>query len=147
MPKSKEGNKLFVFDTSALFTLFYEESDHVKVASYLQKALKKEVTLLFNEISIGEIYYRTWKDKNKEAADVALSTLFQLPLNFVPVDRAFILASATWKAKYPISYADAFVVETAYRNKCPVITGDPEFETIDEIELVKLVQSVKKKKS
>ena len=41
-----------------------------------------------------------------------------------------VLAAAEIKAKYPIAYADAFIVATAIRESARVITGDPEFKTV-----------------
>ncbi|MCZ6676039.1 MAG: PIN domain-containing protein [Candidatus Poribacteria bacterium] len=37
------------------------------------------------------------------------------------------------KAKYPISYADAFAVATAIKEDIPVVTGDPEFQRVEGI--------------
>jgi len=37
------------------------------------------------------------------------------------------------KAQYPISYADAFCIELAKDMNLPVITDDPEFESVGNI--------------
>ena len=37
-----------------------------------------------------------------------------------------MMLAATIKARYPISYADAFAVATAIRHDAPLVTGDPE---------------------
>ncbi len=37
------------------------------------------------------------------------------------------------KAKYPVSYADAFCIELAKDMNLPIITGDPEFERVKNI--------------
>ena len=139
MPKLKKKSKpSFVFDTYVLLALLYKETPYQSVVDYLTQAAAHEITLLFNEINVGELYYRVWKDQGKEMAEKALLIISQLPLTYVAIDRAFILAAATWKAQYPISYADAFAAQTAYMFKCPLITNDPEFDAVSGIKIIKL---------
>ena len=139
MPKlTTKNNPTFVLDTFALLAVLYEENDFAEVVSYLDHATQKKSRLLFNEINLGELYYRVWKDQGKEAAEKAYLHVSQLPLEFITVNRAFILAASTWKAQYRISYADAFVVETAQRNNCAILTGDPEFDTIPMLKIIRL---------
>jgi uncharacterized protein len=42
------------------------------------------------------------------------------------------LAAAWLKAKYPISYADAFAASLAQEVGASLVTGDPEFKTIKQ---------------
>lgn len=138
MPRlKKESKPSFVFDTYVLLTLLYEESNHQSVVDYLTKAASEEIILLFNEVNLGEMYYRVWKDQGKEIAEKALLTTSQLPLQYVSIDRTFILAAASWKAQYPISYADAFALHTAFMFHCPLITNDREFDKVKGIEIMK----------
>ncbi len=37
------------------------------------------------------------------------------------------------KARYPISYADCFAVATALRENATIVTGDPEFKTVQKL--------------
>jgi len=43
------------------------------------------------------------------------------------------LAAAHVKAHHPISYADAFAVALAQEMDASVVTGDPEFECVEEL--------------
>ena len=138
MKRLKEGSKLLVLDTYALLNVLFKETGHERVVNYLQKAKQGSLTLLLNEINLGECFYRIWKRDGENEAKTGLVHITHLPLTFVPVDQAFILAAASWKGQYAISYADAFVVETAARNKCPILTGDPEFEAISEVEIIRV---------
>jgi len=36
------------------------------------------------------------------------------------------------KARYPISYADSFAAALAMINNCPLLTGDPEFRSLEK---------------
>ena len=139
MPKSPAVNKkTVVFDTFVIMTLLFKEPGYEMVNTYLKNARSGKLHIFFNEISFGEAYYRTWENNGPEAARIALDHMSRLPLTLIPVDRAFILAAASWKGRYTISYADAFVVETAIRNKCPIITNDQEFDSVQEVQIVKL---------
>lgn len=139
MPKLPGVNKKHVvFDTLAILTTLFKEPGYESVNAYLKAAERKKLEILFNEISLGEAYYRVWKNNGREAADEGLNQITHFPLTLIPVDKAFILAAASWKGQYAISYADSFVVETAIRNNCPIITNDPEFEAVKEVEIIKI---------
>ncbi len=124
-----------VFDTFALIAFFQKEVGGEKIKEALLKAKKRECRIYLNEINLGEVYYRIWKDQGEEIARQTLNLCGSLPIIFVPIDREFILKAAELKAKYKISYADAFCLETARRENCPVITGDPEFTRIPGIKI------------
>ncbi len=138
MQKSPAVNKKLVLDTHALMGYLHKEAEYEGLQRYFQIARHKKSELLLNEINLGELYYRVWKNGTKDIADTAVNSVLQLPIKLVSVDQKFIMAAATWKAQYAISYADAFVVETAVRNNCPIITGDPELDTVSEIEIIRL---------
>ena len=44
-----------------------------------------------------------------------------------------VLAAARIKAGYPISYADAFAVASAQREKATLVTGDPELRAVEHL--------------
>ena len=49
----------------------------------------------------------------------------------MPGDRLLVFEAAHVKARYPVSYADAFSVALARRNRGRVLTGDPEFKAVE----------------
>nr|CAI64266.1 hypothetical protein [uncultured archaeon] len=55
----------------------------------------------------------------------------RLPIEFVQVDERIALIAGRVKATYSVSYADAFVVATAIMKEATIVTGDPEFKSID----------------
>lgn len=139
MPKLPKTNKqVLVLDTFALLCLFYKQTGYTSVENYLNQAKQNKIILLFNEVNLGEIYYRIWKNQGQDFAQKTLTLIHRLPIEIVSVDREFILAAASWKAQYKISYADSFVVETAFRKKCPILTGDPEFDTVAGLKIIRL---------
>jgi ribonuclease VapC len=65
-----------------------------------------------------------------------LGVLDQLPVELVDVSRATVLAAAHIKARFPISYADAFAVVTALDHGGVLMTGDPEFRPLADAGIV-----------
>jgi hypothetical protein len=46
-----------------------------------------------------------------------------------------IWTAALLKGDYPVSYADAFAAALAKKHNCPLVTGDPELQSIKNLEL------------
>jgi len=86
-----------------------------------------------NEINIGEVYYRTAKDRSFERAEAVLRRLPTMPIRALSNTYEQVLAAARLKANYAISYADAFAVSTAQREGATLVTGDSEFRAIEHL--------------
>lgn len=134
MSEQTSGN--FVLDSFAILAFFLDEPGKLKIWSYLNNAGHSRRVLYMNDINVGEVYYRVFKLKGSEIAELSLHYLLRLPISFVPIDQSFILSAARWKGMYPISYADAFAVETAVRYQAPILSGDPEFAKVKGVKVV-----------
>ena len=86
-----------------------------------------------NEINIGEVYYITAKDRSMDQAEAFLHRLEMLPIEPVANSFADVLEAARIKARFPISYADAFAVSTAIRMNATIVTEDPEFHSVEHL--------------
>jgi ribonuclease VapC len=62
-----------------------------------------------------------------------LRYLETLPLEIVSNGYAAVIDAAKIKARFPLSYADAFAVATAIRLGACVVTGDREFAAVENI--------------
>jgi predicted nucleic acid-binding protein len=90
-------------------------------------------------INLGEVYYRTGRRIDRDAAAYVLTEIRRLSLIIVPVSDDLVLAAADFKMEYAISYADAFAVALADRTGATLVSGDPELEQLrDRIEFEKL---------
>ncbi|MFQ5560700.1 MAG: type II toxin-antitoxin system VapC family toxin [Nitrospinota bacterium] len=125
-----------VLDSYAVLAYFYEEQGSDSLKNLLNLAKQNKANVYFNEINLGEAYYRVWKDSGEVAGKEALQLCLGLPIEVVSVDREFIIKAAEIKAQNKVSYADAFCVATAKREKCPVVTGDPEFASVRDLEII-----------
>jgi len=43
--------------------------------------------------------------------------------------------TAALKGRFPIAYADAFAAALAQKYNCPLVTGDPEFRRVDQLNI------------
>ncbi len=122
-----------MLDAFAMLAFLNKESGFEKVKALLRKAARSKEPLLMNEINIGEVYYMTAKDRSPAQADEFLIRLPTLPVEAVGNSFAAVLEAAKLKARFPISYADAFAVATAIRMNAAVVTGDPEFRQVEQL--------------
>jgi predicted nucleic acid-binding protein len=62
-----------------------------------------------------------------------LALVESLPVELLDASRDLVLDAAHVKAHHVLSYADAFAVAAAMRERAIVLTGDPEFETVEDL--------------
>lgn len=61
-----------------------------------------------------------------------LNLLEQLPLTVAEVTRERVFSAAHLKAHYMLSFADAFVASLAQELDAEIVTGDPEFRSLED---------------
>lgn len=120
----------FVLDSYAMLAFFRNEEGAEKVAQLLHDAANEKNELYMTCINAGEVYYMTSRKENATKADIAWKALQQFPIHIVEVDMEFTCAAAKLKAKYSISYADAFAAAFTIKKKATLITGDKEFDAL-----------------
>ena len=86
-----------------------------------------------NEVNVGEVYYCLARSHSIQRAEVFLRTFPKLPIRSLSNNYDQVLAAARLKAQFPISYADAFALSTAQREKATLVTGDPEFHAVEHL--------------
>lgn len=129
--------KTFILDSYALLCLF----DHTRkkegrtVKNYLEAAESGRIKLCLSKINEGEVFYRLYKFLGEEIARGFREDLKRglFPVTLVPVNDKRAEEASEIKARYPVSYADAFCIELARDLSAPVITGDPGFEYVKGI--------------
>ena len=128
-----EGDRFdFILDAYALLAFFEDESGAEKVQDYLSSAETGDLTLAISMINLGEVVYIVERERGLEQAKNILSIIRSLPINLLPVDEKIVLAAAHIKANNRISYADTFAAATAQLWGGKLITGDPEFKSLEE---------------
>lgn len=129
--------KMFILDSYALLCLFdsKRKAENKAIRKYLEDAESGNIKLYLSKINEGEVFYKLYKYLG---GSIALGFREDLkrglfPVNVVSVNDKKTEEASRIKAKYPVSYADAFCIELAKDMNLPIITGDPEFESVKEI--------------
>ena len=124
---------VFILDSYALLAYLGGELGEGRVKEILHDTSLGEDRALMSLINLGEVVYITERERGLAKAQEVLAMVEQLPIEILPVDRQTVLAAAHIKARYPIAYADAFVITAAQSHDGTVLTGDPEFNAVKDI--------------
>jgi len=116
-----------------------EEPARAKVRELLEQASRGEAKVSISLINAGEVFYLIAKRHGAAPAERFLAELAVMPIQALLPDRKLILDSARLKSRYPISYADAFAVETARAQNAVLVTGDPELWQLSRREPIELL--------
>jgi ribonuclease VapC len=120
-----------VLDSFAVLGYLGNESSASFVRDLLQEARKKTVDLWLSLINYGEILYIVERERGLQAAQHTIGIIDRLPIAIADVNREIVFTAAHFKARHPISYADAFCVALAKIKGAAVVTGDPEFKAVE----------------
>jgi ribonuclease VapC len=126
-----------VFDSFAMLRFFYQEPGAERVKELLEEALQNGEPRLISAINVGEIIYIVQRRSGEKAKLQMLVKLKSLGFIIVPCPNELIFRAAELKARFAMSYADAFVVAAAIEHNAALVTGDPEFRQVEH--LVKIV--------
>jgi len=131
--KDLQSPNSFVLDSYAVIGYLENESFSDQIQHTLTQAKNGSVRLYFHAIHIGEVYYITLREQGQSVADLAYVRIKALPMKLIDrIDEELLLTAAGLKARYPISYAGSFAGALALIKKCPLLTGDPEFRSLEK---------------
>jgi predicted nucleic acid-binding protein len=125
--------KKSILDSFALLAWIQDEPGAQIVEDVLYKAQDEGEGLLLNIINLGEVFYCCARVKDSSFANDIVEKIRLLPLTIYPCPNDLVLEAAEIKAQFPISYADAFIVATAIREHCCIVTGDPDFKKVEHL--------------
>ncbi len=120
----------FVLDSYALLAYFRHEEGAEKIAQLLNETATGKHELHMSCINAGEVYYMSYRKDGAEKASLVWKALQEFPIHIHEVDLSFTFKVAQIKAKYKLSYADAFAAVLTITKKATLITGDDEFENM-----------------
>ena len=105
------------------------------VADLLADAGSGIARLLMSAINVGEVYYFVRKYHGEALAESWRQSSGTLPITIEVPTADEIWDAALLKGRYPIAYADAFAAALAQKYRCPLLTGDPDFRSVSDLEL------------
>jgi predicted nucleic acid-binding protein len=116
-----------------------EEPARARVRELLERASRGKTKVSISLINASEVFYLIARRHGAAPAGRFLADLATTPIQALLPDRRLILAAARLKSRYPISYADAFAVETAREQDAILVTGDPELWQLSKQEPIHLL--------
>jgi ribonuclease VapC len=122
-----------VLDTFALIAYLSDEPAAARIEQVLENAGKEKCRLFASIINLGEVLYIIERRGGASKAQDALALIGQLPIEILPADEQTVFAAAHIKANHALSYADAFAVAAAIGENAVLLTGDPEFESVEPL--------------
>lgn len=126
-------SQIYVLDAFALLAYLRGELGAERVRDLLLRARSGEARLYLCLVNYGEVLYISERQGGRPAAEEAIRIVDHLPLEIVPADRDLTFAAAHLKARYPISWADAFAAALAQKLSATLVTGDPEFRKVEAV--------------
>ena len=123
----------YAFDSFALLAFLQGEAGMPRVKAVLKDAEKGRCQVYLSWINLGEVLYITERELGQPKAREILAHVQSLPLEMLEATPQAVLDAAHLKATHRLSYADAFAVAAALEHRAIVLTGDPEFESVQEI--------------
>ena len=121
-----------VLDSHALLKLLRDEPGADTVATILEKAGQHDQPVHMTEVNYAEVQYMVRRKDGDAAWTAIASELRAAPIEFHPADRRLADLAADFKARHKISLADAFAAALAKERKTELVTGDPEFKSLEK---------------
>jgi len=125
--------KNYLFDAFPLLCWLQEEPGYELIDDLLTEAESGKSSISMHIINLGEVFYRLCRVSGTKQGEEILEKIRMLPIQILSISDEEVMAAAKIKAKYPISYADAFAVAKALQSGATVVTGDPEYKKVSKI--------------
>ncbi len=122
-----------VLDSWALLAWLLDQPAASRVEGLLDRAEAGKLQLSMSWMNVGEVYSMAARKLGALEAEEFHSRLPSLPVRLVLPDAAEVIQAAKLKARYRISYADAFAAALAMRENAALVTGDPELRALGEV--------------
>lgn len=123
----------YLLDSFALLAYLNGEPGGERVEEVFTSGRSHKCHLVMSLINLGEVLYIIERSRGLPAAQTVQALVESLPLDLLEVSRDLILDAAHIKAHHLISYADAFAVASAIRESAIILTGDPEYHSVEDL--------------
>lgn len=127
------NKSVYLLDSFALLAYLNDEAGCTRVQEILALAEGRKCRVVMCLVNLGEVLYITERERGLAMAQGVLALTESLPLELLDASRDLVLDAAHIKANHSLSYADAFATAAAVRENAVVVTGDPEFKSVEEL--------------
>ena len=124
-----------VLDTKPLIKFFAQEEGWDAVQKILSKIEEGKIDAAISVVTLTEIYYKYVQEKKEDLAKERTQNLrYTIYLKKLEINEETAVKAGEFKGKYNISIADAFIAAAAYLEGATIISDDPDYKKILEIE-------------
>ena len=120
-----------VFDSSAVLALLFDEPAAEQVEQLLSQAVDQNKEVYISAVNWTEVLYRVQQIQGEAGVKVAKEFEHETTLEVVDVNRELAEIAAELKASYRLSLGDAYCAALAKQMKAVLVTGDREFEPLE----------------
>jgi predicted nucleic acid-binding protein len=115
-------------------TRFFAESYYSKDESLLKRIRMHRMRKRYiSAVVIHEVYTLAISREGRDVAKIKIANLLE-EFEVIPVDESIAQASAELRQKYKLPMGDSMIAATASALKMVLISDDPHFKQIKEIE-------------
>ncbi len=126
-----------ILDAYALMAFFHDERGADMIENLLLNAQDNKIALFLSVVNLGEIWYSIARTHSYKIADSYIQDIKTMPIEIMDVNWEISHQAAMYKARGNISYADCFAAALAKINNAEVVTGDKEFEMLqDDVQIL-----------
>ena len=124
--------RVAVLDSFAVLAFLFGEPGDERVATALEKAAEAGRQLLIAAPNWAEVRYQIERRLGAKRWEETRERLLALPIEIVPIDQELAEVAGALKAHHRMSLADAFAAALTARVKGELLTGDPEFRSVED---------------
>ncbi len=129
-------NCSLLIDTEPLIKLFSKEQGWEKVQKILLQIENGDIEAAISVITLTEIYNKYLHEKRVDLAEIRVKDLKHATyLKKISVDERIAIKAGEFKGKYSIPIADALISATAFYNNAVIISDDPDFKKVTEVQV------------
>lgn len=125
----------YVFDSYAMLAYYWREPGASRVHQLVTNPSHER---LMTVVNVTEVFYRVAREEDLKAARNSVEWIRKLRVDIIDADLDLAIGAAHIKAEYSLSLADCFAAALAERLDAVVVTGDKEFEPLEEDGIVSI---------
>ncbi|MEN6321044.1 MAG: type II toxin-antitoxin system VapC family toxin [Syntrophaceae bacterium] len=130
----------YLFDSHAMLAFFQGEPGSDIVERLLRQSFQNPSDRLICIINLGEIIYLTKRRFGDEKKIEVLSRIYQLGFTVLSIPDTLVMQAAELKAQHNLSYADCFALACSINHSAVLVTGDPEFKTVEHLVAIEWIR-------
>lgn len=133
--KNESSKPKIVLDTKPLIKLFAKEEGWEAIQKILAKIEDGEIEAAISVVTLTEIYYKYLQEKRPDLAETRTQNLrYAIYLKKLEVGEEAAVKAGEFKGKYKVSIAGSYIAASAHMEGSAIISDDPDFKKILEIE-------------